>query len=199
MTGYEIEWSRNTTKRDSKGNAWVTHRIILDMPINRIRQYIMNDSAFRNVTGAITVRQIKADGKKTVGDMMRWKGVWEWRSFPSHANHVVAKDGSIGPILNKNVASKKAVKKKPAKKDFTKYTAMGLPVYKIWYNGIMDSYDCLARQKNGEWVYGRDYDLKDGIWQGGRYDYDLDNLYRRVGGTFGKVVVNNKRGPTGKF
>lgn len=108
---YEIEWTTHTTKRDDKGNASVTHRMTMDRPINRVRQYIMHDSTFRNVTGAITIRQIKANSKKTVGDIMRWKGVWMWMSFPSHADHVVGKDGSLGPVLNKGFVSKKSKRK----------------------------------------------------------------------------------------
>ena len=100
-------------------------------------------------------------------------------------------------LVTEDKKSKKRATKKP-KKDFTKYSATGAPIYKIWYNGIGGTYDCLAKINN-EWVYGRDYNLSTGVWQGGRYDYDIDNLYRRVGGTFGKVVVDNKRGPSGRF
>ncbi len=99
-------------------------------------------------------------------------------------------------LMEKTTRPKKKVAKKP---DFTKISAAGIPIYKIWYSSLMDSYDVLGRSKKGEWVYGRDYDLKDGVWQGGRYDYDLNNLYKRVGGTFGKVVVDNHRGNTGRF
>ena len=113
-------------------------------------------------------------------------------------------DNKVGVVqtpLYKNGKLKMARKtttSKP-KNDFTKVSAAGIPIYKIWYSPLMDSYDVLGRSKSGEWVYGRDYDLKDGVWQGGRYDYDIDNLYKRVGGTYPKVYKNNHRGPTGKF
>lgn len=99
-------------------------------------------------------------------------------------------------LMEKASKPKKKVAKKP---DFTKISAAGIPIYKIWYSPMWDSYDVLGRSKNGEWVYGRDYDLKDGVWQGGRYDYDIDNLYKRVGGTYPVLFKNNRRGKTGKF
>lgn len=56
-----------------------------------------------------------------------------------------------------------------------------------------------ARKSDGEWAYGRDYNLKTGIWQGGRYSMNLNQLYERVGGTFGRVYKDNHVGKTGKF
>lgn len=93
----------------------------------------------------------------------------------------------------------KIAKTKATKPDFTKISSAGIPIYKIWYSPLMESYDVLGRKKSGEWVYGRDYDLKKGIWQGGKYDYDIDNLYKRVGGTYPVLYKNNRRGKTGRF
>lgn len=113
---------------------------------------------------------------------------------------LVHKDGKItaydmrgdGKIL-------KTIKNPMAKKDYTKYTQQGMRIYKIWYSPLTESYDVLARKSDGEWAYGRDYNLKTGIWQGGRYSMNLNQLYERVGGTFGRVYKDNHRGPTGKF
>ncbi len=82
--------------------------------------------------------------------------------------------------------------------DYEKYSAIGIPIYKIWRN-MFGNFDVLGRKFNGEWVFGHDYDLKDGVWKGGKYDYDIDNLYKRVGRNFPKPYIDNKRGPTGKF
>lgn len=82
--------------------------------------------------------------------------------------------------------------------DYEKYSAVGIPIYKVWRNMFGD-FDVLGRKFNGEWVFGHDYDLKDGVWKGGKYDYDIDNLYKRVGRNFPKPYIDNKRGPTGKF
>lgn len=111
-----------------------------------------------------------------------------WLDGKNQAPKYIYKNGKLRE-------TRKAVKKH----DYTKISAAGIPIYKIWYSPLMDSYDVLGRSKNGEWVYGRDYDLKDGIWKGGRYDYDIDNLYKRVGGTYPVVFKNNHRGKTGKF
>ena len=89
--------------------------------------------------------------------------------------------------------------RRPVYKDFTKYNEIGMPIYKIWRNNISGSYYALARKYNGEWAYGRDYSIKDGVWNGGSYSMDVDYLYDRVGGPDGFLVYDNKRGPTGRF
>lgn len=93
----------------------------------------------------------------------------------------------------------KTIKNPMAKKDYTKVTQQGMRIYKIWYSPLTESYDVLARKSDGEWAYGRDYNLKTGIWQGGRYSMNLNQLYERVGGTFGRVYKDNHVGKTGKF
>ena len=83
--------------------------------------------------------------------------------------------------------------------DFTKYSAVGIPIYKIYYYRGWDTYDVLGRKFNGEWVFGRDYDLKTGVWQGGTYRMDLNDLYKRVDTNLPRAYIDNKRGPTGRF
>ena len=93
---------------------------------------------------------------------------------------------------------KKKKKKTPAKRNFKKYTADGFPIYKMW-KGWGPYYDVLAKNpETGMWVYGRNYKLSTGRWAGGTYRPTLKLLYERSP-PFGKLVVDNKRGYTGRY
>lgn len=97
---YELTWFVETPYRDSKGNTSEMKTLLVHgESITAIRKIIMNGKQYKfPLNGSTTtVRILKADGsKKTVGDMMFWKGQWEWMAFPSHVFSIVKKDGSLG-------------------------------------------------------------------------------------------------------
>lgn len=81
--------------------------------------------------------------------------------------------------------------------DFTKSNCLGFPIYKIWES--FGQYYVLAKNpETGEWVFGRRYDLDTGIWGGGTYRLNIDELYERCP-PYGRLVVDNHRGDTGKY
>ena len=150
--------------------------------LDAVRKHILNQY------GSIGHAIIKVSlGKKTLGKMEIGAGAPKW--IADGKTRLVSRQGK--PIDPKS--------KSMLKTDFTKFSAVGIPIYKIYYSAFTESYDVLGRKYNGEWVYGRDYDLKTGIWNGGRYNFDIDALYDRVNGPNGHVFINNRRGPTGRF
>lgn len=85
------------------------------------------------------------------------------------------------------------------RRNFKKFTADGFPIYKIWQYWDSDNgYNVLAKNNYGEWVYGRNYNIKTGRWAGGTYRVHINDLYDRSPPT-GRLVVDNKRGNTGKY
>ena len=83
-----------------------------------------------------------------------------------------------------------------SKPDYTKYNCSGFPIYKIWES--FGTYNVLAKNDHGEWVFGRNYNLETGLWQGGTYKIRIDDLYERCP-PYGRLVVDNHRGPTGRY
>lgn len=83
--------------------------------------------------------------------------------------------------------------------DYTKVTVNGFSIYKIFDS--FGQYDVLAKNDAGMWVWGRNYDLDKGYWQGGDYRHDIGDLYELVTERhfIGKLVQDNHRGPTGRF
>lgn len=88
--------------------------------------------------------------------------------------------------------------RKRSNRKFVKKTADGMTIYKIWHHDMFDSYDVLAKNRYGEWAYGRNYNLRTGRWSGATYRLNIDDLYERCP-PYGKVIVNNKIGPTGRY
>ena len=103
-------------------------------------------------------------------------------------------------FLQRKPSAKRSVskdRKSGGNVDFTKSNRFGFPIYKIWES--FGQYNVLARNpETGEWVYGRRYDMDSGIWAGGTYRLNIDDLYERCP-PYGKLVVDNKRGNTGKY
>lgn len=180
-TTYEIHIHRTDSKAIKKETVLATGIIPLRKKILREMGHISTSVAF-----------FIYSGEDQLGVLATGKGGPRWTSSSNPGNYY--RVYANGVISNKPL-DRGAIY--PPK--YTEYNNIGMPIYKIWYNSISNSYDVLARKFNGEWAYGHDYDIKEGVWKGGRYDYDVNDLYKRVGGTPSKVVVDNKRGPSGRF
>jgi len=79
-------------------------------------------------------------------------------------------------IVSKNVESSR----------FTRYSRQGfeiLQIYEIW-----GTYNVIARNDRGMYVWGRDYDLERGFWGGGDYRYDMNDIKDLV---YGRLVIDN--------
>lgn len=136
--------------------------------------------------------------KLTPAEVLAWKaGLLK----PKHAFTESKRKSFSKPLFGSKLRSQRTASKdvKPFKgsADYTKYSAVGFPIYKIWES--FGQYCVLSKNpKTGEWIFGRRYDLDTGIWGGGTYRLNIDDLYERCP-PYGKLVVDNKRGNTGKY
>lgn len=148
--------------------------------IDNMRRILMNK--YTKGLFVICTAPKNEDSTRVIGQLViKPKGTY-WVPSDSDVRRPVLKNGKL------------------QKMDFKKYTADGFPIYKIWkYWNSDDGHVVLARHpKSNEWIFGRNYNIKTGRWVGGTYRMRLEDLYERCP-PYGVLIVNNKRGPTGKY
>ena len=69
---------------------------------------------------------------------------------------------------------------------YTVRTKTGFRILQIYY--MWGSYYVIATNGNGEYVWGRNYDLANGYWMGGDYRRRLEELKPLI---MGKLVIDN--------